>query len=71
MMFTSAASGYAACVAFVRGLSGRGKDMGNFYADLIRITTRVLIPLSIIVVFIVSMARMSTKLISKCYFPDY
>ncbi|MBC5787626.1 MULTISPECIES: potassium-transporting ATPase subunit KdpA [Clostridiaceae] len=49
MMFTSAASGYAACVAFVRGLSGRGKDMGNFYADLIRITTRVLIPLSIIV----------------------
>lgn len=30
MMFTSAASGYAACVAFVRGLSGRGKDMVTF-----------------------------------------
>lgn len=50
MMFTSAASGYAACVAFVRGLAGKDKtNMGNFYVDLIRITTRVLLPLSIIV----------------------
>lgn len=51
MMFVSAASGYGVCVAFIRGLAG-GKDgrkaMGNFYADLIRITTRVLLPLSII-----------------------
>lgn len=50
MMFTSAASGYAACVAFVRGLAGKEKrNMGNFYSDLIRITTRVLLPLSLIV----------------------
>lgn len=50
MMFTSSATGYAACVAFVRGLAGKEKkNMGNFYADLIRITTRVLLPLSIIV----------------------
>lgn len=49
MMFTSAASGYAACVAFVRGIAGKSKDMGNFYADLIRITTRILLPLAIIV----------------------
>lgn len=48
MMFTSSATGYAACMAFCRGLSGRGKDLGNFYEDMIRITTRVLIPFSIL-----------------------
>ena len=50
MMFTSAASGYAACTAFVRGITGQGgHKMGNFYKDLVRITTRILIPFSIIV----------------------
>ena len=48
MMFTSAATGYAACMAFARGISGK-KSMGNFYVDLTRVTTRVLIPLSILV----------------------
>lgn len=49
MMFVSAASGYAACVAFIRGLAGKTKDnVGNFFADLVRITTRVLLPFSII-----------------------
>lgn len=46
MMFTSAATGYAAAVAMIRGLLG--VKMGNFYEDLIRCTTRALIPLSII-----------------------
>ena len=49
MMFASAASGYAACVAFIRGLAGKTKDnVGNFFADLVRITTRVLLPFSLI-----------------------
>ena len=49
MMFVSVASGYAACVAFIRGLTGRTKDnVGNFFADLVRITTRVLLPFSMI-----------------------
>ena len=49
MMFVSASTGYAACVAFIRGLAGKTKDnVGNFYADLVKVTTRVLIPLSII-----------------------
>ena len=49
MMFVSAASGYAACIAFIRGLAGKSKvSLGNFYSDLIRIITRVLLPLSII-----------------------
>ena len=49
MMFVSAASGYAACIAFIRGLAGKTKDnVGNFFVDLVRVTTRVLLPLSII-----------------------
>ena len=49
MMFVSAASGYAACIAFIRGLAGRTSDqVGNFYSDLVRIITRVLLPFSIL-----------------------
>ena len=48
MMFTSAASGYAACMAFCRGLAGKRKDLGNFYEDMVRITTRILIPWSLL-----------------------
>ena len=49
MMFVSAASGYAACVAFIRGLAGKTKDnVGNFFSFLVRITTRVLLPFSLI-----------------------
>lgn len=49
MMFVSAASGYAACIAFIRGLAGRTRDnVGNFFTDLVRITTRVLLPFSIV-----------------------
>lgn len=49
MMFVSAASGYAACVAFIRGLAGKSADnVGNFFADLVRIITRVLLPFSIV-----------------------
>ena len=66
MMFVSAASGYGVCVAFIRGLAG-GKDgrkaMGNFYADIIRITTRVLLPLSIILgTFLISQGVPQTLL---------
>ena len=49
MMFVSAASGYAACAAFIRGLTGYSKNgVGNFYHDLVRITTRILIPFSLV-----------------------
>ena len=48
MMFTSGATGYAACMAFCRGLAGKRKDVGNFYEDVVRIVTRVLVPISII-----------------------
>ncbi len=49
MMFTSAATGFSVAMAFIRGLAGKTKTMGNFYMDLIRVTTRVFLPLSLLV----------------------
>ncbi|MFS0514385.1 potassium-transporting ATPase subunit KdpA [Nostoc sp. UIC 10607] len=46
LMFTSAATGLAVGIAFIRGLSGR--KLGNFYVDLVRGITRILLPISII-----------------------
>ncbi|MDX2230540.1 MAG: potassium-transporting ATPase subunit KdpA [Leptolyngbyaceae cyanobacterium bins.349] len=52
MMFTSAATGIAVAIAFIRGLTGR--PLGNFYVDLIQSITRILLPISIVgaIVFI-------------------
>ena len=47
MMFTSAATGYSACKAMIRALCG--KKMGNYFVDMTRVITRVLIPLSLVV----------------------
>ncbi|MEO1373303.1 MAG: potassium-transporting ATPase subunit KdpA [Cyanobacteria bacterium J06635_10] len=46
LMFISAATGLAVGIAFIRGLTG--KPLGNYYADLIRGITRILLPISII-----------------------
>ena len=46
MFFTSAATGLAVGIAFIRGLTGR--PLGNFYVDLIRSITRILLPISIV-----------------------
>ena len=46
LMFTSAATGLAVGIAFIRGLTGR--PLGNFYVDLVRGITRILLPISII-----------------------
>ena len=46
LMFTSAATGLAVGIAFIRGLTGR--SLGNFYVDLIRSITRILLPISFI-----------------------
>ena len=47
LMFTSAATGLAVGIAFIRGLTGR--SLGNFYVDLTRGIIRVLLPLSIVI----------------------
>lgn len=49
LMFTSAATGFAAALAFMRGLIGKKKTLGNFYVDVVRVITRVFLPLSVIV----------------------
>ena len=46
LMFTSAGTGLAVAIAFIRGLTGR--SLGNFYVDLIRSITRILLPISLI-----------------------
>ena len=46
MMFTSAATGFAASGAFIKGITGN--KLGSYYKDLIRIITRLLLPVSII-----------------------
>ncbi|MFJ7638344.1 potassium-transporting ATPase subunit KdpA [Peribacillus sp. NPDC097225] len=48
LMFTTPATGLSLCIAFFRGLTGQ-RSLGNFYVDLIRSITRVLLPLSIFV----------------------
>ncbi|WP_055665798.1 potassium-transporting ATPase subunit KdpA [Desnuesiella massiliensis] len=48
LMFTSAATGFCAAIAFIRGICGK-KNFGNFFVDFVRITTRVLIPFSAVI----------------------
>ncbi|MDF2683204.1 MAG: potassium-transporting ATPase subunit KdpA [Brevibacillus sp.] len=48
LMFTTPTTGIAVVMAFMRGLTGK-RSIGNYYVDLIRAHTRVLIPLSIVV----------------------
>ena len=48
-MFLSAATGIAIAIAISRAFSGSGlKTLGNFYADLTRITLYVLLPISVL-----------------------
>ncbi len=45
--FVSAATGLAVAIALIRGLARTGSDrLGNFWVDLVRGTTRILLPLS-------------------------
>lgn len=50
-MFIAPASGLAAAAAFLRGVTGR-EGLGNFYVDVVRFTTRLLLPLSILAAII-------------------
>jgi len=45
LFFTSAATGIAVAIAFIRGLTGR--PLGNFYVDLTLSITRILLPISV------------------------
>jgi K+-transporting ATPase ATPase A chain len=60
--FVSAAVGIAVAVALIRGLTrGRAGTIGNFWVDLTRITTRVLLPLAVVfALFLVSQGAVQT-----------
>jgi potassium-transporting ATPase potassium-binding subunit len=47
-MFTSAATGFVVAMAFIRAfiVKDGGANLGNFYRDLVRFITRVLLPVS-------------------------
>jgi potassium-transporting ATPase potassium-binding subunit len=49
-MFTSATTGFVVAMAFIRAFTAKdgGANLGNFYRDLVRFTTRVLLPLSLV-----------------------
>ncbi|MFF2886232.1 potassium-transporting ATPase subunit KdpA [Paenibacillus sp. NPDC057967] len=46
LMFTAPATTLAAAMAFIRGLAG--KPLGNFFVDMIRSITRILLPIAIV-----------------------
>lgn len=46
--FLSAAVGMAVAIALVRGLAGRRRTLGNFWVDVTRGLTRILLPLSLL-----------------------
>jgi potassium-transporting ATPase potassium-binding subunit len=47
-LFVSAATGLAAVVAMVRGFVRKDGTLGNYYVDMVRSITRVLLPLAIL-----------------------
>ncbi|WP_261665129.1 potassium-transporting ATPase subunit KdpA [Deinococcus sp. Marseille-Q6407] len=52
-MFTSAATGFAAALAFMRGLAGRdGANLGNFWVDVTRLIYRVLLPVCFVLALV-------------------
>ncbi|MFW3602294.1 potassium-transporting ATPase subunit KdpA [Staphylococcus caprae] len=61
LMFTSAASGYAVCIAMLRRLTGVTDVIGNFYQDMTRFIVRVLIPFAFIIsLFLISQGTPQT-----------
>lgn len=66
-MFTSAATGIAVAIAFIRGLTGR--PLGNFYVDLIRSITRILLPISIVGAIVFMAAGMPETLAGPVVVP--
>jgi K+-transporting ATPase ATPase A chain len=46
--FTAAAVGFSVALAVIRGISGKARTVGNFWADVTRSTVRVFVPLSLL-----------------------
>ena len=49
LQFTSAAAGVVAVIAFIRGIvANRGRTLGNFWVDYVKVHTRILLPLAFV-----------------------
>jgi potassium-transporting ATPase potassium-binding subunit len=66
-MFTSAATGLAIGIVFIRGLTGR--PLGNFYVDLIRSIARILLPISVVGAIILMASGVPETLSGPAIFP--
>jgi len=49
MMFASAATGFSVAMAFIRGLTSKGKTLGNFFEDFVKAHTRIFLPAAVVV----------------------
>jgi len=54
MMFTSAATGFSVAIAFVRGLTSKGRTVGNFFEDFVKAHTRIFIPAAVLVTMLLA-----------------
>ncbi len=53
LQFTTAATGVVAAIAFVRGVvANRSSSLGNFWIDLIKVHTRLLLPLAVVLAIV-------------------
>ncbi|MFF2091035.1 potassium-transporting ATPase subunit KdpA [Paenibacillus sp. NPDC058174] len=52
MMFTSAATGFSVAIAFIRGLTSRGRTIGHFFEDFVKAHTRILLPASFVITLV-------------------
>ncbi|MHA0857509.1 potassium-transporting ATPase subunit KdpA [Paenibacillus sp. CMAA1364] len=52
MMFTSAASGAAIAVCFIRGITQHAKGVGNFFEDFVKAIIRIYLPLALLVTIV-------------------
>lgn len=65
LMFIAAATGIAAVSAFARGISGKSKTMGNYFVDLVRTITRILMPLSVVIALLLVTQGVPQTFMSK------
>ena len=66
-MFTSAATGLCAAIAFMRGITGKKKDFGNFFVDITRFITRILTSFVSYCYINFSVSRSASNTFSKSY----
>lgn len=70
LMFLSAATGLTVAAAFIRGFVRRDGTVGNFWVDITRTLTRILLPLSLLGAFLFALAGVpQTFTGSITYFP--